>query len=172
MAPLQTVGAHLVAAVQLDVGAELGEGVDVRIQASASDHVPAGRGDARPPDPREERPCEQERRADPGCQRGVELVRRQRRRMDVHLVRRSPFDLGPEVGDQLHHGLDVTDVRHVGQANGLVGQEAGGENRQSAVLVACRADRAVQGASSFDHEGLRSAALHGGHRGSLTTQWN
>ena len=51
---------HLVAAVELDLGAQLGERVNVRIEPAPADHVATGRRHRRTPDAREQRSGEQE----------------------------------------------------------------------------------------------------------------
>ena len=56
----QAARAHLVAAVDLDLDAELGEAVDVRVETAAPDHVTAGRGHAHAAEAREQRAGEQE----------------------------------------------------------------------------------------------------------------
>ena len=71
--PAQAVGAHVVAAVQPHLGAELGERVDVRVEAPAADHVAARRRHARAAEARQQRPGEQERGADAAAQLRVEL---------------------------------------------------------------------------------------------------
>ena len=53
-----------------------------------------------------------------------------------------PGRVGAEVGEQLDHHLDVADARQVRQAHLLGGEHGGGEDRQGAVLVPGRADRA------------------------------
>ena len=84
----EAVGAQLVARADVDLGAELGEGVDVRVEAAAADHVAAGRRHAR----RARSARAAARRA--GTRRGsrlrelrVELGRRDVRRVDADLVR-------------------------------------------------------------------------------------
>ena len=72
-------GQHDVA-VAVDVGAHRAEGVEVRIQAAATDHVAAGRRHHRAAEAREQRAGEQERRADQLGQLGVDLDLVDRRR--------------------------------------------------------------------------------------------
>jgi putative nucleotidyltransferase with HDIG domain len=165
--PAKSVRPHLVEAVQVDLRAELGERVDVRVEAAPADHVAAGRRHDGPGDAREQRTGEEERRANPAGELGIELVRVERRRVDADLVRRSPVDICAEIGDQLHHRLDVPDVRHVRQAHRLIGQQARREDRKRAVLVPRSANRPVQRPAPFDHEGLGGAAGDRSHRGSL-----
>src|SRR5207245_1617482 len=56
---------HLVAAVELDLCAQLRKGVNVRIEPAPADHVAAWRRYRGTPDTREQRPGEQERGANP-----------------------------------------------------------------------------------------------------------
>src|SRR5205085_1542566 len=165
--PAQPVGVHLVAAVEVDVRTELGERVDMRVETSATDHVAPRRRDHRPAGPCEQRPGEQERRPDPAGELRVELVGRKRPGVDAHLVGRRPLDVRAEVGDELHHRLDVADVRDVREAHRLVREHARRQDRQRAVLVARSTDPAVQSAPALDQEGLGGAARNRGHRGSL-----
>ena len=69
----EAVGAHVVAAVELDLGAELCKRVDVRVEPAAADHVAAGRRHDGAAEAREQRPGEQERGADAAAELGVEL---------------------------------------------------------------------------------------------------
>ena len=48
----------------------------------------------------------------------VELVLRDVGRVDAHLVRPGPLDVGAEVGEQLEHRVDVADPRHVRSVTG------------------------------------------------------
>ncbi len=98
---------QLVAAVRLDLGAELGERVDVRVEAAPADHVAAGRRHLRAPEAGEQRAGEQERRADAARELRVHLVRRDLGGMDAHLVRPEPVDVGAELLEQRQHRLDV-----------------------------------------------------------------
>src|SRR5438067_24090 len=67
--------AQLVAAVELDRRAELGERVHVRIEPAPADDVTARRRHARTAEAREQRPGDQERRADAAREVVVRLVR-------------------------------------------------------------------------------------------------
>ena len=75
-------------------------------------------------------------------------------RVHAHLVLARPLDLGAEVAEQLDHRLDVADPRHVRELHRLVGEQARGEDRQRAVLVAGRAEPPVERAAALDHERL------------------
>ena len=125
----EPVGSHRVAAVQLDLRAELGERVDVRIEAAPADDVTARRRHRRLAEAGQQWPCQQERRADARAEALVRARPRDVRRVYAHLVGRGPGDVGSEVGEQLHHRLDVADVRDVRQAHRLVAEQARGEDR-------------------------------------------
>ena len=64
------------------------EGVDVRVEPAAPDHVAAGRRDAHPAEAREQRAGEQERRAHPAAELRVELGLGDLGGVDADLVRR------------------------------------------------------------------------------------
>ncbi len=155
----QTLGAQVVRAVQLDLDAELHERVDVRVEATAADHVPARRRDRRAPEAREEWPGEQERRADLAAEDGVELGPRHLGGVDADLVGPCPRGLGAEVGEDLDHRLDVADPRHVRERDGARGQHGRREDRERPVLVACGANSPRERTSAFDHERLHSGAV-------------
>ncbi len=162
--------AQLVAPVELDLGAEPGKGVDVRIEPAAADHVAARRRDARAAEPREQRPGEQERRADPAGERGVDLVGH-----ELCRVQRAPRDRrvhsisAPRCCEQLEHRVDVADPRDVRQRHGLRGEQARREDRQDAVLVPGRHGRDLERIAAFDHERFRRLSDggrgHGAHYG-------
>ncbi len=63
---------------------------------------------------------------------------------------RAPSELS-----SIDHRLDVGDPRHVAQDHLVVGQQARRQDRQRAVLVAGRHDRARQRHSAFDYELLQ-----------------
>src|SRR5919106_2787655 len=80
-----------------------------------------------------------------------------RRRSNPEFVAPGPLDLGAEVVEQLHHRLDVADSRDVCERHRFGGEEARGEDRQGAVLVAGRAHAAVERAAALDDEGLHDS---------------
>src|ERR671923_909909 len=107
--PAQGAAAHLVASSDLYSGTELGEGVDVWVEAPAPDHVTAGRRRADAAEPSEQRPGQQEGCAHPAAQVVVELALRQVRGVNVNIVRARPVSLRAEVVEELDHRLDVRD---------------------------------------------------------------
>ena len=136
--PAQPVGRELVDAVDLDVGAERGERVDVRVEAAPADDVAARRRHRHPSEAREQRTCEQERGANLARELCVEVRLAHAARIHADLVRARPFDVGSEIGEQLDHRLDVANARDVGQPHLVRGEHARREDRKRAVLVARR----------------------------------
>ena len=127
--PDQLVGAELVGAVQVDRDPELGERVDVGVEAAASDDVAAGWRDDRATEPREERTGEEERGSDLAAELRIERCLRHVARVDDDLVRRGPRRVGAHVDEQLDHRLDVADPRDVRQRHRFGGEDGGGEDR-------------------------------------------
>jgi hypothetical protein len=136
------------------------EGVEVRIQAPASDHVAARRRHLDVPVARQERAGEEERGADPLGQlaggRGVRIVHR--RGVDGDLVLAAPLDPRSEVLEQPDHRVHVADARHIAQHDLLLGEEAGREQGQRGVLVPGRGHGARQRDAAFDDELLHGRA--------------
>ena len=153
----EAVRAQVVGAVDLHLDAELGEGVDVGVEPPAPDHVAARRRHDGAAEARQERAGEQERRANLAAEVGVELGLRDPGAVDAHLVRPGPHCIGAEVGEQLDHHLDVADARQVRQPHLLGGEHGRGEDRQGAVLVPGRTDRAGERATTLDDERLHEA---------------
>src|SRR5262249_10175704 len=75
-------------------------------------------------------------------------------RVDARLVRAGPLHVGADAREQAHHRLDVADARQVRELDRLVGEQARGQDRQRAVLVAGPAPAAGQRMPAFDHERL------------------
>ena len=162
MLAAQTRGAQLETVADVDLRPQLGERMDVWIESPPPDHVaPRGRH-ARPPEAREQRAGEQERRADLPRELGIQLVRGDLGCMDADLVLADPLDVGPERRDQRDHRLDVPNPRHVREHDRLTRQEARGEHRQGAVLVPGGAHPAAEGLPALDHEGLGERIGDGG----------
>ena len=155
--PTRPFGAKVVGAVDLHLDAELGEGVDVGVEPPAADHVAARRRHDGPAEARQQRAGEQEGGADLAAEVGVELGLRDAGAVDADLVRPGPDGVGAEVGEQLDHHLDVADARQVRQPHLLGGEHGRGEDRQGAVLVSRRADRAGERATALDDERLHEA---------------
>ena len=75
-------------------------------------------------------------------------------RADPNLVRAGPLDVGAHVGQELQHGLDVENPRHVGEHHRLGREQARCKDRKRAVLVAGSLQVPVQGLPPFDDEGF------------------
>ena len=136
----------------LDGRAERAEGVEVRVQPAAADHVAARRRHRRAAEARQQRAGGQERGADALGERGIDL-----RLVHVGGAQHDGVGLGPldrhaEVGEQLEQGLGVADPRHVVQRHPLLGEQRAGQQRQRGVLVSGGHDGAGQRHAAFDHE--------------------
>ena len=154
--------AHLEAAVDLDLDAELGEPVDVRVEPASPDHVAARGRHGRAAKACEQRAREQERGADAAAQLLVELGLVDADGVDPDLVLAQPLGIGADVDQQVDHRLHVPDPRHVRELHRLGREHGGREDRKGAVLVPGGADGPAERAAALDHEGLHS----GGERSS------
>ena len=145
--------------------AERGEAVEVRVQATAPDHVAAGRRHHRAAEPRQERAGEQERRADGLRAARVDLAVR----IDVggaqaDLVARRARSTSTPRPSRTASIASTSRIRGTLRDDDLLAREhACGEDRQGAVLVPGGHDRTAQGRAALDDELLHS----GGRRGRL-----
>ncbi len=160
----QPVGAELEPPVDRDLGAELLEGVDVRVERPPADEVAAGRREQCMPEAGEQRAGEQERAADAVGELLVDLGLRDAGGVDAHLVLARPLGVGAEIGEQREHRVDVADARDVAEHDRLVGEQARGEDRERPVLVAGDPDGPVERAPPFDHERLHGSLSGNGCR--------
>ena len=165
-AAAEPVGRDLVDTVDVDIGAERGERVDVCVEPTPADDVAARRRHGDAAEACEQRAGEEERRANLARELGIEVGLPHSPGIDTHLVRADPFGVGTEVGEELDHRLDVPDARNVGEMHLLGRQHARGEDRERAVLVPRSAHRPGQRAAALDDEGLHRArnatrGLHG-----------
>src|SRR5439155_1723183 len=151
----QRLRLELVRRADRDLGAQSLEREEVGVHPPATDHVAPGRRQVHPPEPRQHRPREQNGRADPGGELGVELARLGRSGVHLDRVGRRPRDRRAQMGQQLEHGLDVADVGNVVDAAGPVGEQGGRQDGQRCVLVPRRADRPLQRAAARDAERRR-----------------
>ena len=115
---------------------------------------PPGGGTTGSAEAREEWPREEERGSNPAPELAVELVAREVGGVDADLVPARPLNVRAELGEERDHRLDVADARHVRERHRFVGEQAGREDRQGAVLVPGRGDPAVQRMPALDHERL------------------
>ena len=140
-------------AAAVDPGAEVLEGVEVGVEAATADEVAAGRRHLRLAEARQQRPGEQERGADLPRELLVhraagDAAPAQRRT----LLSADPGDLDPELLEQRDLGFGVADPRHPVQQHLLLGQQAGGEDRQRRVLVAGDGQLPGEGNAALDNE--------------------
>ena len=84
--------------------------------------------------------------------------RSMRRPAEPDAVVGDPLDLDAELLEQRELGLGVADPRHVVDDDLLLGQQAGGEDRQGRVLVACGGDLAGERDPALDDELLHGTA--------------
>src|SRR6266540_499790 len=99
---------------------------------------------------------QQQRAADQGAEHGIQRGPVDVAGVDAHGVGLDLGHLGAGGGDELEHGLDVADVGDVSQQDWLIGEQRSGNDRQSTILVAGRADHATQRLSTFDDETFHS----------------
>ena len=102
--------------------------------------------------PREQRPEQQHRPAQPADQRAVGRMRAHARRADAQRGAADAVDLGAEVEQQARHHLDVADARHVGQHALVFGEQARRQQRQRGVLVALDGHAALEPVAAFDQQ--------------------
>ena len=160
-----SVGRSPPVAVEQDVApavharAHRAEGVEMRVQAPAADHVAAGRGHHGALEARQQRRGEQEGGADLLGQLGLDLDAVHAGGAQRELVGPDPGDVHPELLEDRDHRLDVADAGHVAHEHLILGEDARGENRQRRVLVPGRGERAGERDAAFDDEllhGLRA----------------
>ena len=140
-----------VAALQRDAGAHLLQALQVQIDRARADGAAAGQRDARLADARQQRTEHQER----GAHLAHDVVRRlgvgdgaaERQRAAVIADR---LDRDAVLRQQQRHGGDVVEPRHVRQHQALVGQQAGGHQRQRGVLGAADDDLAGERPAAAD----------------------
>ena len=124
----------------------------MRVHAPPADEVAAGERQLHLAAARQQRAGQQQRRPQAAAEVRVELggahpVGAQRER-----VRALVAHAHPEVVEQREHHVHVEDVGHVLEHDLLVGEQAGGQDRQSGVLVAARHDGAGQRAAAPDDQ--------------------
>ena len=154
-------------AVGLDARAHRAERVEVRVEAAAADHVAAGRRHHGAVEAGQQRAREQERGADQLGELAVDLgvvdvrgaQRRPRSARARRPRRRSPCRISSIASTSRMRGTLRTSDR-------LVGEDAGGQDRERAVLVPGRHHGAGERRTAFDHELLHElAAPRTGHDG-------
>jgi hypothetical protein len=133
---LETMSTHLVAVVDLYLRAQRPQGRQMGIHPSPAYDIPPWR---RQPDlaaARKQRSSQQYGGPDASAQLGVQVSG-----LDVFGVQAQDVLIGlvhvhAQCGNDLHHGADVLDLRHVTQCDLLVGEERGGQHGKRCVLVA------------------------------------
>ena len=139
-------------AVEVDVGPERAERVEVRVQPAPADHVAAGRRQQRGAEAGEQRAADQHGGADPLGEVGVDVGAADRVGLEVDAVAVAALDLHPEVGEQLEQRLGVADPRHVVEQDGLGRQQTRRQEGQRGVLVPGGRHGAAERHAAFDDE--------------------
>ncbi len=139
-------------AIAADHRAELLQREEVRVEATATDHVAAGRRQAHFPAPRQERRGEQDGRADARAQLGIECGGAHLPGVDDEGVARGPFGARAHGADELDERLHVADARDVLERDRLIREERCGDDGQRRVLVAGGANGAGEALTSLDDE--------------------
>ena len=159
--PVRRVQVH-VGAVEPHVRPERSECVEVRIEAAAADHVPAGRRHVGAAEAGEQRTRQQERRADALGPFAIDVRMADAVGTDRHDVLVAPLGLDVEPAQQLEHRLDVADPRDVAEHDLLTRQQRRGEHGQRGILVSSGHDGPGEGSATLDdellHAGIRSEA--------------
>ncbi len=127
------------------------------VHPAAADDVAARRREDDLSAPGKQRTGEQNRRAYFLAERRIELGGAQRARVDLQGIACRPFGGGADGLDQFDQRLDVADARHVLEVHRLLAQQRGGDDGQSGILVARRADASGKASSTLDD------ILHGLH---------
>ena len=147
-------GAELDPAIAVDPGAEVLEGVEVGVEAAAADEVAAGRRHPRLAEAGQQRAGEQERGADLLGELLVDGDVGDAGGAEPDAVVGDPRDLDPEPLEQGDLRFGVADPRHPVQQQLLLGEQAGGEDRQRRVLVAGDGHLAGERHAALDDEFL------------------
>jgi hypothetical protein len=124
--------------------AHRGERFEVRVDGTARREIAARRGQLRTAAPREQRPQQQDRTAEPPDQRRIGFVLDDLGATDAQCGAADPLDLAAEIENEPRHHLDVADPGNVGQHTLFGREQAGGEQWQRGVLVAFDLDAARQ----------------------------
>ncbi len=136
----------------------------MRIDASASDGIATRLRHRHPAAAREKRAGEEDRRANLLRELDVRIGADLALRVDADDVLLETLDARAKPFENLQHHPNVLNVRQVSQDDRLIGEQAGGKDRQSGVLVPARPDRSFQPAATFDYEtfGHREGIVYGG----------
>ncbi len=149
-------GAELDPAIAVDPGAEVVEGVEVGVEAATADEIAAGRRHPRLAEAGEQRPGEEEGGADLFGELLVDGHIGDPLGAEPHAVVGDPGDLDAEALEQSDLRFGVANARHPVQQQLLLGEQAGGEDRQRRVLVAGDGHLAGERHPALDDEFLHS----------------
>jgi hypothetical protein len=137
-----------------DVGAHRPQALDVLIDRTRADRAAAGQRHPSLAEARQQRAQHQDRRAHRLHQFVRRLGRRERRRVDLHLVglRGRAFAAGTHVAQQLQRRADVLQPRHVGQGHRGLAQQRRAQPRQRGVLGARDHHLALEAAAAANQQ--------------------
>ena len=135
------------------------------IDPAAADDISARRRHGGGAEAGEQRPREENGRADLVGKLLVELRRGQAGRVDAHLVRADPVGFRARAANEGEHRVHIADPRHVFELDGLAREQRRGENRQGGVLVAGSLHAPRERVPSLDHERLSQGVLDDGLHG-------
>ena len=159
-----------------DLGTHRAEGVQMRVQPPTTDDVASGRRHDGAAKAGKQRPGQQEGGADLLRQLGVHLDRGgaggvvvparlvgprglvHDRRAERHVVGAEELHAHADRAEDREHRVDVADARDIADDHLLLGEEAGGEDRQRGVLVTRRCQRPLERDAAVDDELLHAAS--------------
>ena len=128
------------------------ECLNVRRDRSPGREIPAGPGEPRRAAAREQRSKEEHRAAQPADQIRVGFVRPDLAATYSQRRCAEPLHRCAQALEQCSQHLDVPDARHVVKHALLVGEKAGGKQRQRRILVAVDRELSGKAASAFDNQ--------------------
>jgi len=147
-----------IAGVEAEAGAHLLQPLEVQIDGAGADGAASRHGDARLAHARQQRTEHEDRRAhlahDVVGRLGAGDGAAERQRAPVIA---DGFHRDAVLGEEGAHGLDVGEPRHVGENEALVGEQAGGHQRQRGILGAADGDLAGERPAAADAD-----TVHGG----------
>ncbi|CAG4927213.1 unnamed protein product, partial [Acidocella sp. C78] len=159
MQPLRRAGVDI-AAIEGDLGAHRLQPLEVQVDRAGADRAAAGQRHARLAGARQQRAQHQDR--------GAHLAHDVIGRLGIGdgAAHRKPLGPGLLDGDamlrqQLRHGRDVGERRHVLKLQPLIGQQTGDHDLQRRVLGAGNVDDALQRAAAADADSIHEASQSG-----------
>src|SRR3954468_9328069 len=133
-----------------DGGAQLLEGEEMRVEATAADDVAAGRRQRHLAAASEQRPGQEERGADPRAEFGIEIGGADFLGVNIKRIARAPLGGSADRADQFDQRLGIADAWYVLQRDRMLGEQSGGDDRQRRILVAGRLDRSREPVAAFN----------------------